>query len=255
VTADLREDRDFLLASIRDLDAEFLAGDIDEVDYRALRDDYTARAASVLRRIEGARGPGVVEPGADAVATTPPIVRSRSRTRRERRTRGAALVALVGVVAGLAGFAVAESAGERNANDQATGSLPEGSTDRITRAQTLVSEGKILEAVKVYDSLLADDPGNPVALAQKGWLLSLVDASLVDAGLASIDKAIAADPTYPESYFFRGMILWKAKDDPAAGAAAFQQGIDTHPPAELVAVLTAKRDEARAASGTTTTAP
>src|SRR4051794_18690615 len=43
--AALEEQRDFLLGSLRDLDAEHDAGDVDEADYLALKDDYTARAA------------------------------------------------------------------------------------------------------------------------------------------------------------------------------------------------------------------
>ncbi len=49
--ADLEGQREFFLRSLRDLEAEHAAGDIDDVDYRALRDDYTSRAAEVLRRL------------------------------------------------------------------------------------------------------------------------------------------------------------------------------------------------------------
>jgi hypothetical protein len=47
----LQEERDFLIRSLKDLDAERDAGDIDEIDYRSLKDDYTARTAAVLRTI------------------------------------------------------------------------------------------------------------------------------------------------------------------------------------------------------------
>ncbi|MDQ6616327.1 MAG: hypothetical protein M3083_16690, partial [Actinomycetota bacterium] len=49
----LRQEREFLLRSLADLDAEYEAGDIEEKDYRSLTDDYTARAAAVLRAIDG----------------------------------------------------------------------------------------------------------------------------------------------------------------------------------------------------------
>ena len=52
--AALEEERDFLLRSLRDLDAEHDAGDIDDVDYETLRDDYTVRTAVVLRALEQA---------------------------------------------------------------------------------------------------------------------------------------------------------------------------------------------------------
>ena len=54
--AELEDERRFLLRSLRDLDAEHDAGDVDEDDYATLRDGYTKRAADVLREHRG--GPG-----------------------------------------------------------------------------------------------------------------------------------------------------------------------------------------------------
>ncbi|HVM08625.1 MAG TPA: tetratricopeptide repeat protein [Acidimicrobiales bacterium] len=218
--AELEEQRAFLLRSIEDLDAEFEAGDIDEADYRSLRDDYTARAAAVIRRLEA----------------TDPTPRSERTPPPQRRSR---LVWAAGVlvVALGAGWLVAAAAGERVDGQAATGSLPEASTDRIARAQRLVREGEVLEAIKVYDELLRDDPDNPVALAERGWLISRVDPSLVDRGLASIDKAIDVDPGYAEAYFYRGMILLQAKQDNAGAAAAFSKALESDPPPDLRSFL------------------
>lgn len=224
MTTHLEEEREFLLQSIRDLDAEFAAGDLGEDDYRSLRDDYTTRAAEVLRRLDGPDG----SDGSDGWPSAGPL------RRRPRNVRAVAAVLVLALVAGGAGYAVALTAGERSASDEATGDIAQGSVDRITRAQVLVSEGKVLEAVKVYDALLADDPANPVALAERGWLVSRVDPSLVDTGLSSVERAIAIDPTYPDAHFFRGMILWRSKGDPAGAVAAFQRGIDAKPPPDLL---------------------
>ncbi len=49
----LEEERDFLLRSLEDLEAEHQAGDLDDGDYVTLKDDYTARAARVLRALNG----------------------------------------------------------------------------------------------------------------------------------------------------------------------------------------------------------
>ena len=53
--AALEEERDFLLRSLDDLEREHDAGDVDDVDYAELKDDYTARAAAVLRAIDDRR--------------------------------------------------------------------------------------------------------------------------------------------------------------------------------------------------------
>jgi tetratricopeptide (TPR) repeat protein len=261
VSDDLREEREFLLRSIRDLDDEHAAGDLDEDDYRTLRDEYTARAADVLRRLESADATATADDEPLPVTDRPSGAGSGRKAdeggdrRRRGRARIAAGVLLLAAVSGGAGYAVASSSGERLAGDEASGDITQGPTDRITKAQVLVSEGKILEAVKVYDDLLADDPENPVALAQRGWLLSRVDDSLVDSGLASIDRAIAIEPTYPDAYFFKGTILLRAKGDPQLASATYQQGIDAKPPPQLLSILQQLKAEAdaQAAAGASTT--
>lgn len=231
--ADLREDREFLLQSIRDLDDEFAAGDLEEADYRTLRDDYTARAAAVLRRIEGGDQHSV-----DVTASVPllPVDAVSDSARRRRPTKAIVAAVVLAIVSGGTGYAVATSSDERSATDEVSGEIVRGTTDRITEAQLLARDGRILDAVKVYDEVLVDDPENPVALAQKGWLLSRVgEPSLIDSGLASIDRAITVEPAYADAYFFRGMILWRAKGDPASAVETFQRGIDTRPPPDLLA--------------------
>lgn len=254
----LAEEREFLLQTIRDLDEEYAAGELDEADYRTLRDDYTARAAEVLRRSEAT--PEDPAPSssveADAEAVVGGVGGSRTVQRRGRPTKAIAAAVLLAVISAGAGYAVATSSGERLATDEASGEIVQGSTDRITKAQMLARDGRILDSIKVYDELLEDDPDNPVALAQKGWLLSRVgEPSLVDKGLASIDRAIAAEPSYADAYFFRGMILWRAKGQPAEAVATFQRGIETNPPPDLLASLQEVKQLAEADAATTTTAP
>src|SRR5439155_21411383 len=60
--ADLEEQRRFLLQSLRDLDREREAGDLDDDDYRTLKDDYTGRTAEVLRTLDASKA-GVVAAG------------------------------------------------------------------------------------------------------------------------------------------------------------------------------------------------
>ena len=244
----LEDERDFLLQSLRDLEEEHAAGDLDDADYQALKDEYTAKAAAVLRQLE-------TDPSFSATDAGP-STRERPKAETKRRTGKAKVVVgvlLLAAVSGGAGYAVAQSSGERLAGDEATGDLPEGSVDRISKANALVAQRKIYEAVKVYDDLLEDDPQNPVALAQRGWLISQVDPSLVDSGLSYVDRAIVADPTYPDAHFFRGMILLLAKDEPAMAAQSFEQALATNPPADVRSAIEAQLERARAAAATTTT--
>ena len=83
----LEEERDFLFRSLRDLDAERTAGDIDDEDYQSLRDDYTVRAAEVVRRLAAIDEAPVLD--AVAVGADPPSDQGHGtrRTRRRHRLR------------------------------------------------------------------------------------------------------------------------------------------------------------------------
>ena len=91
----LEEERDFLLRSLEDLERERAVGDVDEHDYVTLKDEYTVRAAMVLRELEA---------GLDRPATT-----------QARRSLNRTLLIALGVLgfAGLAGLLVTQALGRR----------------------------------------------------------------------------------------------------------------------------------------------
>ena len=66
--AELQEQRDFLLNSLRDLEREHKFGDIDDQDYESLRKEYVSRAAAVIKQIEKAttQSQSVVESSVEA---------------------------------------------------------------------------------------------------------------------------------------------------------------------------------------------
>jgi tetratricopeptide (TPR) repeat protein len=221
--AHLEEEREFLLRSLRDLEREREAGDIEDGDYRTLRDDYTARAASVLHAIEEGR------------AQLPP--------RRARNPRRLVVTAVAVVVVALgAGVLVARASGERVAGRPGSGSLPSSETDQLAQARVAVNRGNVLEAIKTYDKILKIDPRNPEALAYRGWILRLaavsggqIDQRLWQQGLASIERAIAVAPTYADAHFFRGLILYRDRHDATGAAAELQKFLGLNPPADMVA--------------------
>ncbi|MDQ1402218.1 MAG: hypothetical protein QOG03_534 [Actinomycetota bacterium] len=230
--ASLADQREFLLASLRDLDAERAAGDIDE-------DDYTSRAAAVLRAMTDGPATGRA-----------PAAPSARRGPSPFKTIG--WVAGVVVFAVIAGLLVARSSGDRLPGQSASGSIDLGGSDRLAQARSLYGSGKVLEAVKLYDQVLKADPNNVEALAYRGWLVRL--AGLNDIGLTFEDRAVAADPSYPDAHFFRGMMLWKDKGRPADGVAEFRLFLANRPPQAMVgAVETALSQAMAEASGSTTT--
>ena len=233
---ELTEERNFLLQSLRDLEEEHGAGDVDEHDYAVLKDGYTARAAAVLRVLDERRT-GTPDTAVELVA----------RPRRRVGRVAAAAVLVVGFAVG-AGLLVAHSAGQRLPGQTVSGSTP---TDRVTalltRAGQQVQSNDILGALKSLQQVLAIDPGNVQALANQGWLVAITgntahDQSLIDKGLASIRAAEQADPGFADAHFFAGSILlnegqakpavtefeqYLADDSTSAQAALVRQDLQT----------------------------
>ncbi len=353
--------RDVLLRSIRDLEQERAAGEIGDDDYAALKDDYTARAAAVLRAIEAGRPSGArrprprprPRPAGARPARWPPGARSRPGPRPSpaRRTRGgraadaqaqtqagrrpaatragraaatgrrpastdrrpastdrraaaasrhavaadpgptggrrpaatttptrrrpaanpavgrrprtlAVSLAVAFVIAAVAGLSVVLLAGGRSPGEPVTGSVPgggsSGEANRVDEALALEADGRAVDALKLYDEILAGDPDNVEALAYRGWLLKR--AGLPDEAMESLDRAVAVDPTFADAHFFRGMVLLQDRADPAGAVVEFRAFLANDPPDDFVAAVEEVLANAEAAAaakaagtGTTTT--
>lgn len=237
------EERDFLLRSLDDLDEEFAAGNLDRDTYRRLRADYTARAA------RAARG----EPP-DAPAARP-----------DPRRRVIVLGALVAFVA-VAGFALARTVGARLPGQPVTGrapetvglaerqaaleaavrARPEDPEARLALARFLLARRRYPAALRAFDAAARLDPTNAEALAYGGWIVRL--AGLVDEGLARIDRAILADPDYPDARFFKGVILLRDRDDPAGAIPELQRYLVAAPEGPMADGVRALLAEAVAAT-------
>lgn len=198
--AALEEQRDFLLRSLADLEREHDAGDLADDDHRTLKDDYTARAAEVLRALDEQRS---------AFANAK---RASSAGRRFAILGG---VAAFGVVAA---FLIAGSIGARGEGDTLSGGITTKSSPS-QRAQACT--GKIntapTDALSCFQGVLDDDPENVVALTWTAWTLELSSAQLPPAqavevqGTAGkfIERAIAADPDYSYARAFRAVIAFR----------------------------------------------
>jgi tetratricopeptide (TPR) repeat protein len=240
---ELEEERDFLLESLRDLEREREAGEIREDDYQALHDDYAARAAAVLRAIRDLDGRG---PRAGRAVAAP--VGTRARVHK--------MIALVvlGSMAALALASVVLLSGQREPGQPATGSVPTGLAGLLARAHDHESRGEAVEALRLYDEVLRQDPANVEALAYRGWLLKL--AGLTDLAQQSLDRAVAVNPAYPDARFFRGMLLYQDRDDPAAAVPEFEAFLAADPPPGVAEAVRGTLERARAeAAGRVTAEP
>jgi tetratricopeptide (TPR) repeat protein len=206
------EEREFLLRSLDDLDAEFEAGDLDRTDYETLRDGYVARAAEVQRAIDDHR-----EAPLD-------IVSSPGRLR-----RNLLWVAGVVVIAAVSGWLLARSVGAKSTGETITGSAP----DQLDSCQKL-SLQKPAQGITCYDKILVSQPQNTDALTYKGW--ALVRMGKTAQGSALFDRVVALNKRYPDVYVFRASVKANAGDFPGA-----QAELDTlyalNPPAGLISTM------------------
>ena len=185
----LRDQREFLLRSLEDLERERAAGDIDAHDYAALKDDYTARAAAVLRSIDGEQ-------------------RSAPERRRPGGRRRSSVVGLaVLAFAVLAGVLVAQTAGRRDADQTITGDVRQSATEKLNEAGRRGAAGEFTAAVDLYEEVLADDPSNAEALTYKGWMLTLSGDG--GAGLTTLLEAATANPSYPDVHAFLAIVFFR----------------------------------------------
>jgi tetratricopeptide (TPR) repeat protein len=230
--AALEEQRDFLLRSLDDLEREHAAGDVDEDDYVALRDDYTARAARVIRTIEAH------------------TVRVRAKGAKAEWWRRPAVIAGVVAFAVLAGVLVQQSAGRREAGDTMTGDVSETNQGRLDEAFVLASQGRYDEAIDLQDEVLDDDPYNVEAMAYKGWFNVL--SGDVGRGMDSLTQAVEIDPDYPDTHAFLAILLERA-GRPDYALRELDRLAELDPPPEMTALTSQLR--ARLESSTTTTTP
>lgn len=227
---DPTDQREFLLRSLEDLEREHDAGDLDDADYRALKDDYTARAAAALR--------------AEQTAAARP------------RVRRPGLIVLVGVLlfATLAGVLVAQASGRRDPGDTATGDITRSTTEKLNDAGRCFSEGDAACAIRLYDEVLADQPTNAEALAYKGWALYTLEDD-PEAALTSLIAAATADRDYPDAHAFLAVVFLRSGlVQQAANELDRLEALD--PPPDLLALtepLRAEIDAALAGAGSTTT--
>ena len=247
--ARLEQERDFLMKSLDDLELEHESGGVDDESYAALHDDYTARAAAVLRSLR------------DGIDVTPARPQP---TPRQRRARAGVVTAVI-VLALVAGVSLAYALGARLPGQTATGnSQPTATTNgvgralaaKITQLQEKVDaspndyqlrldlslayeeNGDIQNALKQSDAAITIDANRPEAHANSARLLYLVSEQLpskdaqarfVAQSLAGFTKAIQVGPDYPDSYYFRGVLYAFALRDFARAQVDLQYYLSKAP--------------------------
>lgn len=213
--AALEEEREHLARSLRDLEAEYAAGDLAPEDFASLRDDYVVRTAAVLRALDAQR-------------------ELRREAARPPRSKRLGLAAAVVVFAVGTGVLVARLAGTRTSTEGLTGDVRGSVRQELAGCLELAGAAlrgsaggeaatggsdQLLQAVKCYSGVLEKAPNNPEALTYRGWLLVRTgNTALQEQAAQDLDAAVTADPTYPDARAFRAIVFFRLGQLEAAQA-------------------------------------
>jgi tetratricopeptide (TPR) repeat protein len=250
--AALRAERDFLLRSLADLEAEHAAGDLADDRYRELHDRYTVQAATVLLALERLDQETAPSP------TSP---------RRRRRATVAAVVVAATFLGG-GGALLVSAADDRQPGQTITGNAQSGTDDleafaraarqrpedagaQLAYATALMEDRQLVDALRAFDDAARLQPTNPIPKAYGGWIVFL--AGLPDEALTRLDAAVAANPAYPDARFFRGMVLLRGRADETAALAEFREYLRLAPNGPEHQQVQALVDQLAAATTSTST--
>lgn len=217
--ARLELERDFLLTSLRDLDRELAAGDIDPTDHATLQDSYTARAAEVIRQLSADDAP-----------------------RNARNSRWPIWAILAVLVSAAVTLLLVRGTDERLPGQTMTGGSGDGSVSSLLVQARSLGMSDVPQVLDIYAEVLATEPDNVEALTYFGWfsVLSAVQseaddssARRLESGLLLLRQATITDPTYADAHCFLGIALFRFLDDADAARPEVDQCLASNPPAEV----------------------
>jgi tetratricopeptide (TPR) repeat protein len=238
-------ERDFLLRSLDDLEAERADGNVDDETYRTLHDDYTARAAAAIRSLAA---------DADLMPESAP---AGAKAMRWLTIGGIVVFALV------AAFLLTRAAGQRRPGDTITGRAsntpsasgvsgatgtngadpgpalkadaaanPKRYAAQIAYARYLLQTGDLVDAIRVFTAAHHLDPSQPEPSTYAGWAGALLAQQvrseearrpLLDASLNSLNEVTRTHPDYPDAHALKGVILFRMQGNAKDAIPEFQR--------------------------------
>jgi hypothetical protein len=236
--------RDFLRRSLDDADAEHEAGDLTDADHAALRRRDEALLVDVEAQLAALDLPvGEVEPPSPAPATgrtartARPAAPRRTGSWRPRRRAWMAVAGVAAVVAASV-VLVVDVTSTRLPGQVATGGAQLSGQhlvdQELDQAAVLDDQGKVVTALGLYQTVLSQDPDQPTALAESGWLewesgSGAGNPGLERRGRAQVAKAVAAAPSFYAGHLYLGTIDYR-EGDAAAAVDQFRLFLSDHPP-------------------------
>ncbi len=228
----LADEREFLRRSLDDADREHEAGDLSDEDHAVL----VARDAARLAEVEAE----LAALGPEPATAPPPAVDPVPERRPLPLWRRMGIVVACLLIATGAGVLVVHFVQSRQPGQSSSGSVSLSQAQlieqQLQQALVLNNKGNTKGALELYNKVLSEDPSNPVALADAGYLQWNVGtaahvAALVRIGRAEIETAVKDSPTYSQAHLFYGLVLENQDHDHAAAVAQFNDFLADGPAA------------------------
>ena len=233
--ARLEEERNFLLDSLRDVERERAAGDIDDADYATLKSGYTQRAADVLKAIEAGQS----------------MLKERAP---KSRAKAIVVSCCVVLFACIAGWLVAAQSGQRLPGQTSSGGIEDSTASLLSQARA-INFSDPQKAIEFYNQVVKLDPDNTEALTYRSWLIALIARDAADdikivalaAATQGLEHAIEVDPNYPDAHCFLGIVRFRLAADAVGAKEQLDICAASNPPAEVMGFVTSIIEEVNAA--------
>jgi hypothetical protein len=244
----LNDQREFLLRSLADAESEHEAGDLTDEDFALLTgrdqrklievEEGLSRFAPTEESFASAESAGGVGSSVAvkevAAAVAPKMARWRLI---------GILASCVLIIAGVV-ILVDHAISPRLAGQAVSGSIIQTKEDlieqQLQQAAIDNNNGHLSAALTLYTKVLREDPTDPTALAQSGWLewnagVTSGTTRLQTVGEDSERAAIKVAPSLYASHLYLGLILYNQKiSNPAAAVVQFDEFLADSPPAAEV---------------------
>lgn len=249
----LEDQRDFLVRSLADLRVELDAGDIESRDYDALVARDTGRLSAVEEELRDLdtdldAAPVPVSSGAPRTGRRAPYAGAEGGSPKASPRRRPIWLGVVAVVALTAGttLLLVHLASPRLPGQPETGSIAQNLAQEIQAqlagASVLVDEGtqsSLSQALTLYRKVLTEDPNQPQALAETGWLeweagFSGGEPKLENQGKVLVQRSLKVERDDYAAHLFLGTIKLDQDHDPAAAVAQYEAFLSEHPPKSLI---------------------
>jgi tetratricopeptide (TPR) repeat protein len=248
----LNDQREFLLRSIADAQAEHDAGDLTDEDFSLLVVRDRRRLAEVEAELEHLAPPPSSADPRPVLPLGPAVDVAKIPRWRLAGIVASCVLIICGVVI-LVDHALSPRLPGQAISGGITLTQAQLIEQQLAQASTLNNGGQFTEALTLYDKILSEDPTNPKALAQSGWLEWNAGASddkpsLEALGRKAEEKAIRESPTFYAGHLFLGLIL-QYQDNNASGAVVqFNKFLAESPPAAEVQDVASKIKDAYTAA-------